>query len=308
MTITVPRLRRMSLPVTAALVALGPVGAYAAPRPGLPVAQAFEGDKPLPSTRPAIEQCAAHPDGCHFHIDTALSGEYYSAVRSLGNAMINCTKDPITVTRQVTLKTGSTDNLGGEITGKLAVEGQINASGEVTATVHAEGSGDFTTPNKQQGPSATVGAKAGANGGGKLAGALGVKGAFEGAFKLTYQHTWTTEVTEATTSTTMVQPGDALVFGASSAMRRIAGTLNVGGLQVRNIVVDGPSTVNTSTFIADTFTAPGNACDRLRTRGRTAVDDTINNSSARMSGLVRISALPAGARLTHRTVLTPERY
>jgi hypothetical protein len=89
-------------------------------------------------------------------------------------------------------------------------------------------------------------------------------------------------------------------------MRRIAGTLTVGGLQVRNIVVDGPSTVNTSTFIADTFTAPGNACDRLRARGKTAVDDTIN-SAFRMSGLSRVPGPPPGARLTRRIVLTSAR-
>lgn len=304
---TTTTFRRMSLLPAAAVVALGPVAAYAAPQPGLPVAQAFEGDRPLPSTRQAIEQCAAQPAGCHFQIDTAASGEYYSAVKSLGNTVVNCTKDPITVARLVTLRTGSSDNLNGEITGKIAVEGQINASGEVSAAVNAEGSGDFTTPNKQQGPSATLGAKAGANGSGKLAGALGVKGAFEGAFKLAYQRSWTTEVTESTTYTTTVQPNDTLTFAASSAMHRIAGTLTIGGLQVRNVVVDGPSTVNTSTFLADTFTAPGDTCDRLRARGKTAVEDTVNKAG-RSSGLVStLPAPPPGARLTGQTVLAPER-
>jgi hypothetical protein len=300
------RLHGLPLLSAIAVMALVPVTAHAAPEPGVPTAQAFDGDTPLPSPRRAVEQCAAYPGNCRFQIDPGGSGDYYSAVKSLGNAVINCTKDPITVARQITLRTGSSDNLGGDITGKIAVEGQINASGEVSAGVNAEGNGEFDTPNKQQGPSAKVGAKAGANGSGKVAGSLGVKGAFEGAFKLAYQRTWTRESTESTTYTTTVRPGDALTFGASAAMQRIAGQITIGGLQIRKVVVDGPSSVNTSTFIADTFTAPGDACDRLRVRGKTAVDDNTNPGG----GQGRPTALPApppGARLRQQTVLTPER-
>lgn len=295
------RIRRMSLLVAAALVALAPSAALAGPQPEVPTAQAFDGDKPLPSTSPVTERCAADPGSCRFQIDPAASREYYSAVKSLGNAVINCTQDPIEMTRMISLQTGSTDNLGGEITGNISVEGQINATGEVTAGVTAEGHGFFDTPVKDKGPSAQVGAKGGANGSGKLGGSLGAKGAFEGAFKLHYQRGWSREHTESTTYQAVVRPGDALVFGASAAMQRVAGKLAVGGgFLVRNVVVDGPSTVNTSTFIADTFTVPGTTCDRLRPPGKTAP------RLAHGAGLWSVPALPQGARLQEHTVLTAE--
>ncbi|MEU9888427.1 hypothetical protein [Sphaerisporangium sp. NPDC051011] len=307
----------MSLLPAAALVALVPAAASATPLPEVPTARAFDGDKPLASPDKAIKKCAEHPEGCRFAIDADASGEFRSAVKSLGNAVINCTIDPIKVTRQVTLRTSSSDNLGGEITGKISAEGTINASGEVTAGVTAEGSGSFDTPNKQQGPSATVGAKAGANGSGKLAGALGVKGAFEGAFRLQYQRTWTTEQTESTSYDVTVQSGDVLTFGASSAMQRVAGTITVGGLQVRNVVVDGPSSVNTSSFVADTYTAPGGTCQRLRPQGKTAADDTAKRLAgdpgrlapvARDGGLLTpLAAVPPGSRPKEHVVFTAER-
>ncbi|WP_433381419.1 hypothetical protein [Streptosporangium sp. CA-115845] len=300
------RIRRMSLLSAAALVALAPSAAFADPQPEVPTAQAFDGDKPLPSTSQVTERCAANPGNCRFQIDPAASQEYYSAVKSLGNAVINCTQDPIEMTRMITLQTGSTDNLGGEITGNISVEGQINASGEVSAGVNAEGHGNFDTPNKAQGPSAQVGAKGGATGSGKLGGSLGVKGAFEGAFKLHYQRGWTREHTESTTYKAVVRHGDALVFGASAAMQRVAGKLTVGGgLLVRDVVVDGPSTVNTSTFVANTFTVPGNTCDRLRPPGRTGTGGAPR--LAHSTGLWAVPVLPQGSRLKKHTVLTAER-
>ncbi|MEU7876769.1 hypothetical protein [Microbispora bryophytorum] len=296
--------RRMPVLSAAALITFLPMAASAGSEPETPIAQAFDGDTPLPSVHPVTGYCAAHPDACRFAIDKAGSGDFYSAVKSLGNAAVNCTDDEITVTRQITLRTGSTDNLGGEITGKIAVEGQLNASGEVSAAVNAEGSGSFDTPNKQQGPSATFGAKAGANGGGKLGGSLGLKGAFEGAFKLAYQHTWISEQTESTTYTTKVRPGDALVFGASAAMQRVAGTITApNGLSVRNVVVTGPSTVNTSTFVAETFVVAGNTCEQVHPHAKTAADDNVNQTGRRVDALTPVSALPPGARLRERTVL-----
>ncbi|GAA0299935.1 hypothetical protein GCM10010302_43130 [Streptomyces polychromogenes] len=248
--------------------------------PAVPAVKAFDGDEPLPSADRVRAYCAAHPGGCRFTIDPLASGSYYTAVKSFGNAVVNCTRDPVTVTRQIALRTSSSDNLGGEITGKIAVEGQITASGEVTAGVTAKGSGEFTTPNKQQGPTATVGAEAGVNGSGKVGGSVGVKGAFEAAFKRTYQRTWVTEQTETTTYNTTVRPGEALAFGASAAMQRIAGTLTTGtGLKAGGIVVDGPSTVNNSTFMADTFPVPASVCDRTGAKGKSDVE--INAEAAR---------------------------
>ncbi|MFJ5546874.1 hypothetical protein [Streptomyces sp. NPDC093225] len=289
MTPAEPPARRLVTPRSAALATFlalvpaclpGTAAAEPPPQaPVLPAVQAFDGDKPLPSADRVRQYCAAHPGGCRFTIDRLASGEYYSAVKSFGNAVVNCTRDPVTVARQIVLRTSSTDNLGGDITGKIAVEGQISASGEVTAGVTAKGTGEFTTPNKQQGPTATVGAEAGVNGSGKVGGSVGVKAAFEGAFKLAYQRSWTTDQSETTTYTTTVRPGEALAFGASAAMQRIAGTLTTGtGLSARKVVVDGPSSVNNSTFMADTFPVPRSVCDRAGTKGRSDVE--INTEAA----------------------------
>ncbi|WP_405421213.1 hypothetical protein [Streptomyces erythrochromogenes] len=298
--------RRAALAAGAALLALtctATGSSYAATPPEVPTPVAYEGTTPLASTEKVTEYCAAHPGGCRFEINRAASGEYYSAVKSLGNAVVNCTKDAITVAREITLRTSSTDNLGGEITGKISIEGTISTSGEVTAGVDAKAKGEFSTPDKSKGPTATVGAEAGASGSGKIAGSLGVKGAFEGAFKLAYQRSWTTEHIEKTTYNTTVRPGDALVFGASSAMQRIAGEITTGsGLGIRKVVVDGPSTVNSSTFVADTFTVPGNTCDRLRPEGKTGTEDTTDPAPPR--GLTPAS-LPEGSRLKERDVLAP---
>ncbi|MER7730219.1 hypothetical protein ABTX80_04990 [Streptomyces erythrochromogenes] len=299
--------RRAALVAGAALLALtctATGSAHAATPPEVPTPVAYEGTTPLASTEKVTEYCASHPGGCRFEINRAASGEYYSAVKSLGNAVVNCTKDAITVAREITLRTSSTDNLGGEITGKIAIEGTISTSGEVSAGVDAKAKGEFSTPDKSKGPTATVGAEAGASGSGKIAGSLGVKGAFEGAFKLAYQRSWTTEHIEKTTYNTTVRPGDALVFGASSAMQRIAGEITTGsGLGIRKVVVDGPSTVNSSTFVADTFTVPGNTCDRLRPEGKTGTEDT-TGPSAPSRGLTPAS-LPEGSRLKDRDVLAP---
>ncbi|MFJ8162284.1 hypothetical protein ACIRBY_15325 [Streptomyces sp. NPDC096136] len=271
-----PRALALAAVLGLALPTCAPSAAAADPlpkAPAIPAVKAFDGDEPLPSADRVRAYCAAHPGGCRFTIDPLASGGFYTAVKSFGNAVVNCTRDPVTVARQIALRTSSTDNLGGEITGKIAVEGQITATGEVTAGVTAKGSGDFTTPNKQQGPSATVGAEAGVNGSGKVGGSVGVKAAFEAAFKRTYQRTWVTDQTETTTYTTTVRPGEALAFGASAAMQRIAGTLTTSsGLKASGIVVDGPSTVNNSTFMADTFPVPASVCDRAGTKGRSDVE------------------------------------
>ncbi|MBB4699721.1 hypothetical protein [Sphaerisporangium siamense] len=295
---------RWTAPVLAAALCTPAHAAYAgqaSPSPDMPVAQAFDGDKPLSSVAKVTERCAERPGDCRFTIDKSASGEYYSAVKSLGNAVINCTLHSIKVTRQVTLRTSTSDNLGGHIAGKISAEGSVNGSGEITGGVNAEGNGSFDTPNKQQGPSATVGAKAGANGSGKISGSLGVKGAFEGAFQLQYQRTWTTENTESTSYDVTVPSGDALVFGASSAMQRIAGTITVGGLQIREVVVDGPSSINTSTFFASTMTAPGGTCQRLRPEDKPPTGGPGDRLAA--GGLTELTAPPPGARLKERVTL-----
>ncbi|MBC3843715.1 hypothetical protein GXW82_36360 [Streptacidiphilus sp. 4-A2] len=83
-------------------------------------------------------------------------------------------------------------------------------------------------------------AKGGVNGSGTLTGSASLSAAFQGAFKLAYNKTWSTQQTESTSYQVTVPSGDALMFGASAAMQRIAGSLLAGiGLAVRNVFVDG---------------------------------------------------------------------
>lgn len=278
------RIRRAGrLPVTALVLAAlvpmsGAVAAeadQAAARPDIPLAQAFDkNNKPMASAEPVVRYCASTPSGCSFTMDRAAEPQqFFSTVRSLGNAVINCTSNDITVDRTIQMETGSQDNLGGEITGSVAVQGHINVSGEVSAGVNGEGHATAKTPNLKEGPNAEVGAKAGANAGGKVGAQMGLQATFSAAFKANYAKTWTTKHTETTKYQMTVKRGDILVFGASAAMERISGTLKTKRGDVKNVIVDGPSTVNSSSFIARTSTAPGDTCDRLRPTGRTAAGD-----------------------------------
>ncbi|MFE5084458.1 hypothetical protein [Streptomyces mirabilis] len=247
-------------------LALGPA------QPAIPTARAYGKDgRPLKSLRPVLEYCRSKRGGCQFAIDKkALPLQFFSAVKSFGNSVINCTKSDINVDRRVDLETGSQDNILGEITGSVALEGQVQVSGEVSAGVSGEGGITFKTPNMKEGPMSEMTAKGGAQGSGKIGGSLSAKAAFQMAFKAQYQHVWTAKQTESTTYRMTVKPGDALVFGASAAMQRIQGTLTTNqGQAVHNVTVDSPSTVNSSSFIATTITAPGNTCDRLRPSGST---------------------------------------
>ncbi|MET7784254.1 hypothetical protein ABZT28_52930 [Streptomyces sp. NPDC005388] len=239
-------------------------------RPAIPAARAYQKDgRPMKSMRPVLKYCRTQRGACRFTLDKKrLPLQFFSTVKSVGNAVINCTKSDITVDRRVDLETGSQDNIGGEITGSVALEGQINVSGEISAGVSGEGGITFKTPNMKEGPMSETTAKGGAQGSGKVGASLSAKAAFQMAFKAQYQHTWTAKQTESTAYHLTVKPGDALVFAASAAMQRMAGTLTTGqGQAVRNVIVESPSTVNSSSFIARTFTAPGSTCDRLRPPG-----------------------------------------
>ncbi|KUO10499.1 hypothetical protein [Streptomyces sp. DSM 15324] len=302
--------RRLLALGAAVVVSLSVPASPAAADPGLtpPAAQAYDGDKPLTSTKAVSDYCAEHAGDCRFTVDRLASSEYNTAVKSIGNAIVNCGKKDIKVTRQVSLQVSSSDNLGGEITGQITIEGQLGASGSVTAGVSGEAGGNFKTPDQSKGPSAEVNAKGGANAGGTIGGSASLRAAFEGAFKLAYSKTWSTQQSESTSYETLVEPGDALVFGASAAMQRVAGSISTGGgLGIRNVFVDGPSSVNTSTFVADTFTVPGNTCQRLRPGSQTAVDNTVNAHTGTRSAVVPVvRELPEGSELVRRVELAGE--
>ncbi|MFF2807954.1 hypothetical protein ACFVT2_12300 [Streptomyces sp. NPDC058000] len=235
-------------------------------RPAIPQARAYDkNNKPMASVAPVLRYCNKNPKGCNFKMTRALPLQFTSVVKSLGNAVINCTHKEIKVDRTVQLQTGSQDNLGGEITGSIALEGHINVNGEVSAGVNGEGSVTAKTPDMSKGPMAEAGAKVGANASGKVGGDMGLKATFSGAFKAHYQRTWTTTHTESTVYHMEVKNGDTLIFAAEAAMERISGVLTTNnGQRISNVVVDAPSSVNSSSFIARTDTTPAGACNRLR--------------------------------------------
>ncbi|WP_308407505.1 hypothetical protein, partial [Streptomyces venezuelae] len=255
-----------------AATALAPPAGAAEEGPGeTPVPRAVTADGRPAKVDDVLKHCETKRSACTFVIDRKLSREYVTAVKSLGNAVVNCTQNDMAVDRTVTLKTGTTDNIGGEISGQITAEGTVSASGEVTTNLSNDNSSENKTPNLKDGPTSTNGTKTTVAGGAKAAGSTSARLAFQAAFKATYSKSWTTEATEQTVYKTTVNAHDMLVFGANAAMRRVAGSLVADtGQQILGIVVDSPSMVTSSTFIAQTYAAPAGVCGGTRPTGNTA--------------------------------------
>ncbi|MFI2738908.1 hypothetical protein [Streptomyces sp. NPDC018711] len=273
-----PRRPRAALPVlvlalAAPLTLLSPP-ATAEEGPGeTPAPRAVAADGRPAKIADVLEYCGTRRTACTFTIDPKQDREYATAVKSLGNAVVNCTKSDMSVDRTVTLRTSSTDNIGGEISGKISAEGSISVSGEVTTNLVNDMTMENKTPNLKDGPTSTNGTKTSVATGGKVAGSMSAKLAFEAAFKATYSKSWTIDNTEATTYRTTVKPYDMLVFGASAAMRRVVGSLRTDkGARILGIRVDSPSMVNNSTFVAQTYAVPDMLCGRKRPASDTAPD------------------------------------
>ncbi|MFE1552794.1 hypothetical protein [Streptomyces sp. NPDC058718] len=307
------RLSALALGLTAPLALLTPpAAAEEAPgeTPAAPVARAVTADGRPARIADVLEYCGTKRTACSFTIDPKRDREYASAVKSLGNAVVNCTKSDMGVDRTVTLRTSSTDNIGGEISGKITAEGTVTASGEVTTNLSNDITSENKTPNLKDGPTSTNGTKTTVAGGGKVAGSLSAKLAFEAAFKATYSKSWTIENTEATVYKTTVKPYDMLVFGASASMRRVVGDLVTDtGKKILNVSVDSPSMVNSSTFVAQTYAVPDNLCGRKRPTGDTA-SDTDNADTGTGGGLRHAArevpatrAVPRGADPKREVVL-----
>ncbi|MCE0445158.1 hypothetical protein LT493_08910 [Streptomyces tricolor] len=100
---------------------------------------------------------------------------------------------------------------------------------------------------------------------------LALRGAFTAAFKGTWNHTWSMTNTETTEVTFTLKSNDEIQFGALNSMSRIVGDLHVDGTGklVKDIAVDGPSTTNSSTVVAQTYSNP-DKCQTLRPSGATA--------------------------------------
>ncbi|MFJ5546875.1 hypothetical protein [Streptomyces sp. NPDC093225] len=277
-----PVLRRTRLLLPALVLGLavppaGPAAADAGARPGpaaVPVARGLSADDREVRVEEVLQYCGSRRGACTFRIDPARTREYATAVTSLGNAVVNCTTDPMTVDRTVTLRTSSSDNIGGEISGRTTAEGTVTATGEVTAGVADESANSHRTPYLNTGPTSENGTKNTVSSGSRESGSTSVQQAFETAYKATYSRAWTTENTETTTYRTTVKPYDMLVFGASAAMRRVTGSLVTDqGKKITDVAVDSPSMVNASRFVAQTYAVPDGLCGRKRPGGDTAADE-----------------------------------
>ncbi|MER5966765.1 hypothetical protein [Streptomyces sp. NPDC002057] len=299
----------LALGLTAPLALLAPPAVAVEEGPGeVPVARAVTADGRAARVADVLEYCGTKRTACSFTIDPRNGREYTTAVKSLGNAVVNCTTSDMGVDRSVTLRTGSTDNIGGEISGKITAEGTVTASGEVTTNLSNEINSNHKMPNLKDGPTSEIGTKTNVAGGAKVAGSLSAKLAFEAAFKATYSKSWTIENTEATVYKTTVKPYDMLVFGASAAMRRVVGDLVTDtGQKILNVSVDSPSMVNTSTFVAQTYAVPDRLCGRKRPATDTAPDADNSPPGGLRSVAVRevpaVRAVPPGAEPKREVVL-----
>ncbi|MFD4628961.1 hypothetical protein ACFVYR_03540 [Streptomyces sp. NPDC058284] len=100
---------------------------------------------------------------------------------------------------------------------------------------------------------------------------LALRGAFTAAFKGTWEHTWSMTNSEETEVSFTLKPNDEIQFGALNSMSRVVGDLHVDGTGklVKGVTVDGPSTTNSSTVVAQTYTNP-DKCQSVRPSGATA--------------------------------------
>ncbi|MFE3505609.1 hypothetical protein [Kitasatospora sp. NPDC059160] len=245
-------------------LAEGGADAPAADPDAPPVAQAFDGDTPLPDA-PAVARGCGQDHGCSFRIIPGLSRERTTAVVSAGNAVINCTNKPMTVERTVSLESSTTDNIAGEISGSATLEGTVDNTTKVEGSAGVDNKTEISHtdhgPQADKGPTTDVVNGASIGVGGTVSGSaelkLSAKATFALAFQAKYSHTWKRTSTETTQVKFTVKSGDELQFGVLNAMTRTVGELSVNGTGklVKNIVVDSPSSVNVSTVVAQTFSA-----------------------------------------------------
>lgn len=280
--------RRISVPMiaaaTAVVVAAQPALATASPAP-----VATRDGKPT-SVEEVLEACDRSE--CRFLI-TGGPTEYFSAVTNVGSVFINCTSDPMTVTREVILASSTTDNINAEISGSYTHEGTVEATTEAQVEAEKKQTSKLTNENSQtdhtapkdKGPNTETTGKTTTEttteNTGKVTGKntvkVGVKEAFTAAFKLAYGKSWTKSVQERVQTDLLVRPNDVLVLGAQNAMVRTQGDLivNENGTEstVQNITVTSPSTVNASSVVAQTFTDQ-EKCQTLRPK-RSDVDPPV---------------------------------
>ncbi|MER8186922.1 hypothetical protein [Kitasatospora sp. NPDC094015] len=290
-----PRTRRCAarsalLGPAAALALLGPwavpagAGPQGAAAPPFPTAQVLDGaDRPASAAE--VAGLCAQEGACSFRMYDPAPREFVSGVLSVGNAAINCTSGTMEIDRTVTFVTSSTDNIGGAISGRAALEGGVDTTvtvaGSASATPGVVNSVTQFGPNKDKGPFTEDQVKNTAEATGTVSGSnalhLGAKATFESAFQASYSRQWQAVSTESTRVVFTVSPGDEIQFGMVNATSRTAGELKVNGTDklIKDITVDSPSTVTASSIVAQTFAVP-DKCLSLRPPGRSAATGLID--------------------------------
>ncbi|MFI9202592.1 hypothetical protein [Streptomyces sp. NPDC053048] len=272
---SLPRTRRtltrraLLLPVVSLAAFTTTAPPAAAETPPMPAVRAYDQGKPLSSYEPVLRHCARA--GCSFHIQPDGNREYTTAVRPVGNAILNCTNADITTRRTVTLETSSTDNIGGGISESSRTEDGISAVTQISS-----------------------------NGNNVV---LGATAAFQQAYQATWSHQWVSRHTEVTEYTITVKPHDMVVFNAANAMTRTKGRLgdDRGAMYADEVTVDSPSTTNPSIVQAQSFAAH-DRCANVRSQGGAA-----RGVTADPDGLLLIAPPPSGTKPSSWLTLTPER-
>ncbi|MEU2549098.1 hypothetical protein ABZ618_27300 [Streptomyces roseolus] len=129
-----------ALALAAALALAHPAHAGPPPAPGpdsrvtdrMPVPQATRNGRPT-SVKDVLKACKGA--GCDFRIAQGPV-EYLSAVTNVGSAIVNCSDADMTIEREVTLTSSTTDNVEGEISGSWEHEGTVDKT--VWGEDHAE--------------------------------------------------------------------------------------------------------------------------------------------------------------------------
>ncbi|MDX3763308.1 hypothetical protein [Streptomyces sp. AK02-04a] len=253
----------------------------------MPKAQAFDGDKALSSVKDVTDLCS-QGKGCRFVVDAVQ--EYRGGVISVGNAFLNCTDHDIDVERYASLQPRITDNIGGDLSGRATNRGTINNSSQVEASGTATGSesvlvGRSTWNNEMQestaksdNESTTEGRLSGTMSG-QSTGSKAADQSFENSANRTYSRTWDNSVRSTTRIDATAPAGDVLTWGYVEMGHRVTGTLKAVGTSkyVKDVVVDEPSILESSSFVAQTYTAPKGACLDTRPITRAAKQATLSS-------------------------------
>ncbi|MEU2718535.1 hypothetical protein [Streptomyces sp. NPDC007205] len=267
-----------------------PQGAAAEPGPGvsiakvapasvrsMPKAQAFDGNKLLPSVEEVTKLCR-QGNRCTFTPEG--ESEYRNGVISVGNSFLNCSDHDVSISRNITLHPAVTDNIGGQILGTSTTTGGIGSTSQVGLSGDAETDETIKGTTQTWAPNIGSATQSSTNEGdtlGKLSGTISgsstgsqtTQQSFGMQGGRNYGRTWQTTIDSGFTANVIAPAGDVLTLGFMDVGKRVRGTLNVTGTSkyVKNVVVDEPSIMESSSFVVQTYTAPKGAC--LNTRPTT---------------------------------------